>query len=570
MTALSGGGRASIGAHDSMGPVSMGQMPLGQVSMNQASMNPAPTNTVADRLDGTAAAARPRPLDQIFPLRGDANRGREMQATWRSFCRDRAAAVKAVLAAGRSPPEIAYQLGELLHNHFRTRGVTLTSYELRRLVAELLALHGPPSEPKEPAVEREAAPQVAGSEAVAAVEGERREGPVPAASAARAAPGRPEKAEPPSSAQSPVAAAREPAPFSQLLTRALELIKRRPVSRDRHAARAAVDEAVESIAGEQGGELPVATRERLVTSALSEVVGLGLIDRLWSDRTVRAILINGPSSVFVERDGALQAIPEGFRDEAHLVELMERLAGRPASGMADLRLRDGSNGVVIFPPVAPAGPVLILRRAPPGETTLAQLVAGGLIDQPVADLLRLGARSGLDMLVTGPSSSGKTALLAALSHDLGSDALRVVTVARHRQFRGPAPSKIELVASPTATFSALIEAGGRLEPCMLVLDSVEAEDVEALSRRLHSGKGATLASFGADVVPTALARSVDLVVRIDRQGDGPYRVAAVEDSAGETVFRHDGGRLLRGTATPAFAALLQARGHGGALAQLLP
>ena len=82
--------------------------------------------------------SRPRPFEQIFPMQqGDANRSREMQSAWRSFCRDRLEAVRGVLGAGRSPPEIAYQLGELLHNHFRTRGVTLTSYELRRLVAEL-------------------------------------------------------------------------------------------------------------------------------------------------------------------------------------------------------------------------------------------------------------------------------------------------------------------------------------------------------------------------------------------------------------------------------------------------
>src|SRR6476646_4696746 len=88
--------------------------------------------------------SRPRALDRIFPMQqDDANRSREMESAWRSFCRDRLEAVRGVLGAGRSPPEIAYQLGELLHNHFRTRGVTLTSYELRRLVAELLSLHDP-------------------------------------------------------------------------------------------------------------------------------------------------------------------------------------------------------------------------------------------------------------------------------------------------------------------------------------------------------------------------------------------------------------------------------------------
>src|SRR5512142_2540660 len=97
-----------------------------------------------------ADPSRPRPLDQIFPMQDDANRAREMQSAWRSFCRDRLEAVRGGLGAGRSPREIAYQLGELLHNHFRTRGVTLTSYELRRLVAELLSLHDPAEERHKP------------------------------------------------------------------------------------------------------------------------------------------------------------------------------------------------------------------------------------------------------------------------------------------------------------------------------------------------------------------------------------------------------------------------------------
>jgi type IV secretory pathway ATPase VirB11/archaellum biosynthesis ATPase len=502
-------------------------------------------STVADRREGNAAAARPRPLDQIFPLRGDANRGREMQATWRSFCRDRSVAVKSALSAGRSPPEIAYQLGELLHNHFRTRGVTLTSYELRRLVAELIALNGPP--------EQKAPPP---------------DGPWPGDTAPEPAPGTPDKALRPPPSPIPVAAPREPVPFAQLLTRALDLVKGRLASRDRQAARAAVDEAVNSIAGEQGGELPPATRERLVTSALCEVVGLGLIDRLWSDRTVGAILVNGPSSVFVERDGTLQAVPEGFRDEAHLLELMDRLVGRPPGGMADLRLRDGSNGVVIFPPVAPSGPVLILRRAPPGEATLERMVADGMLDKPIADLLRLGVRSRLNILVTGPSGSGKTALLAAVARDLDA-ASRLVTVSRRRQFRWPAASKVELVTSPAAPFSALIEAGARLEPELLVLDSVQVEDVAALSGRLLRRESGTLASLRPDAMSAELARSADLVVRIDRAGDGPFRVTGVEDSLGGMVFRHDGGKLVRGTEAPGFAATVRARGHGDALMQLL-
>jgi type IV secretory pathway ATPase VirB11/archaellum biosynthesis ATPase len=172
------------------------------------------------------------------------------------------------------------------------------------------------------------------------------------------------------------------------------------------------------------------------------------------------------------------------------------------------------------------------------------------------------------MLIAGPSGSGNTAVLAAVTRDLDA-ALRVVTVARHRQFRWPAASKVELVASPAAPFATLIEAGSRLEPALLVLDAVQPEDVAALSGRLLRGEPGTLASLRPDAMSTELARAADLVVRFDRVNDGPCRVVAVEDSVGSVVFRHDGGKLVRGTGVPSFAATVRARGHGDALAQLL-
>jgi pilus assembly protein CpaF len=196
------------------------------------------------------------------------------------------------------------------------------------------------------------------------------------------------------------------------------------------------------------------------------------------------------------------------------------------------------------------------------------MVASGVLDRPVADLLRLGARSRLSMLITGPSGSGKTRLLAAIVRGLDA-ACRVVTVARHRQFRWPAVCKVELVTSEDASFSALIEAGARLEPALLVLDAVQPEDVAALSARLLRAEQGTLASLRPDAMSAVAARSADIVVRIDRVGDGPFRVMAVEDSVGNVVFGRDGARLVRGTGTPAFAATVHARGQGDALTQLL-
>ena len=542
MTAFGGGGRPTDGVPNSMTPA-------------------------LDRIVGHGDAG-PRPIEQIFPLRGDANRGRELQTTWHSFCRDRLEAVRGVLAVGRSPPEIAYQLGELLHNHFRTRGVTLTSYELRRLVAELLALHGradevlpsPPPGPapelRSPAVAKQtgpANPELADPPPVVTFDGEPPKAPWPGdAPAATAQPEVPEKAlEPP---PSPIVTVtpREAPSLERLLAHALDLAK------GGLAPSAAVEEATKTVASKQA-EPPAA-------STLREVAGLGLIERLWSDPAVRAIFINGPQSVAIEREGGtLQAAAEVFRDEAQLTELAARLVGRPAGGMADFQLRDGSAGFVIFPPAAPAGPVLTLRRAEPGQATLEGLVSVGMLDRPVAELLRLCVRSRLNVLVSGPAGSGKTALLAALARDL-DPVLRVVTVASHRHFRRPASSStVELVTSAAASFAMLMAAAARLEPGLLVLDGAALEDIAALSERLLRGPPGTLAAVRPEVTSAPLARSVDLVVRTDRI-EGQLRVVAVEDSKGAAAFALENGKLARGQ--PAFAATLQARGQGDALAKL--
>jgi type IV secretory pathway ATPase VirB11/archaellum biosynthesis ATPase len=171
------------------------------------------------------------------------------------------------------------------------------------------------------------------------------------------------------------------------------------------------------------------------------------------------------------------------------------------------------------------------------------------------------------MLVTGPRGAGKTALLAALVRDL-DPARRVVTVAPHRHFQWPMSSKVELVASSANPAAVLIAAAGRLEPAVLVLDAVQLEDVAALSERLLRGQPGTLAAIGPEVMSAALGRSADLVVRIEHGIDGLFRVVAVEDSAGVAAFKYENGKLVRGSA-PAFAATLQARGHGEALAKLL-
>ncbi len=283
---------------------------------------------------------------------------------------------------------------------------------------------------------------------------------------------------------------------------------------------------------------------------------------------MRAIFVNGPKTVFVERNGLVEAAGEVFRDEAHLVALLGRLVARPASGVAEFTLRDGGVGAVIFPPAAPTGPVLMLRRGEPGTATLERLVRSGMLAPAIADLLRIAARSGLNMLVSGPEGSGKTALLAAIAHDLDGVA-RVVTVARHRQFRWAAPSKVELVVSRASPYPIVLAAAARLQPSLLVLDSIRLDDAPALGERLLRGERGTLAAVGSDAMAEALARSVDLVVRLGRGRDGLARAVSLEDANGQPVFVHDDGAFRRRAAAPAFASILQAKGYGEALSRII-
>jgi type IV secretory pathway ATPase VirB11/archaellum biosynthesis ATPase len=528
MTAPSGGARPGDGARSPMSPV---------LERPEAAQG--------------GARAEPRPLGEIFPQGGNAHRGRELQGTWRAFCQDMAGAVQTALDRGRSPPEIAYAIGELVHNYFRTRGVTLTSYELRRLVAELLAQQGP-------AKPAEALVSFAGEPAKAPWAGD--EPPV-------AAPRVPEATfeAPPS----PLVSVRPPdaAAFDRLLARVLERVPGRLTSWQRDSVIRAIAESIDEALRERAESPPPQTREQLAAVALSELVGLGLIDRLWADRTVRAVFVNGPKAVFVERNGLIEAATEVFRDEAHLVALLGRLVARPASGVAEVTLRDGGVGAVIFPPAAPMGPVLTLRRGEPGTATLERLVRSGMLAPAIADLLRIAARGGLNMLVSGPEGSGKTALLAAIARDLDGVA-RVVTVARHRQFRWAAPSKVELVVSQASPYPAVLAAAARLQPSLLVLDSIRLEEVPALGERLMRGERGTLAALGPDAMAADLARSVDLVVRLARGRDGLSHAASLEDANGHSVFVHDSGGFHRRAVAPAFASILQAKGYGEALARI--
>ena len=362
-------------------------------------------NSVIERPDAVPGGAHVRSLDEIFPLRGDVNRARQMQETWRAFGAAMGGAVRSALVGGRSPPEIAYAIGEIVHNYFRTRGVTLTSYELRRLVAELLVQQdrGHLSTPAE-------GPLVSFADELAA-NGTSWTG---AEAAVPTAADMPDVvfAGPPSRLVTVAPRDAGSALLADVTAKVRARLVRDPYGLAREAVIGAIETVLEDVSLKAVWREEPARRHRLLRLALSELCGLGPIDRLWADRSIRAVFVNGPGSIHVERSGVLEPSFERFRDQAQLDEMVGRLVRRPASDAASgaiwVRLRDGSEGVVVFPPAAPAGPILALRRGEPGDASFERLIAAGRLDRPMADLLRLATRSRLNVLVVGPEGSGKT------------------------------------------------------------------------------------------------------------------------------------------------------------------
>jgi Flp pilus assembly CpaF family ATPase len=514
-----------------------------------------------------------RLLGQILSFEGEDPRFPKMQETWLAFGAEMGAQVRDVLDGGRSSAEIAYGVGVIVHNYFRSRGITLTSYELRALAGELVdrrelppTVVAPVEEPlAEPAVEKTTDELVSFTDKEEAREaawaGEDAVAPAPVIAEATLTP-------PPSKLVNLVE--REAASFDRLLLQVVEIAAPAlgtgggaRIDRDRELQ--AIDAAIDGILKAEERTVADDVRRRLAHAALSEVCGLGPIDRLWADRSIRAVFVDGPHAVHVEREGGREPASETFRDDSHLREIARRLARPRSSGVVEFQLRDGGNGVVIFPPAAPAGPVLVIRRGDPGNATLDRLIASDLLDRRLAALLRVAARARLNVLIVGPEGSGKTAVLAAVARDAAAS--RVVTLARHRAFRWPSPGKVELVAAAAgdASYSALMTAGLRLQPDLLVLDSLQIGEASALADRLARGSRGMFAALRPEALVAALARQADLTVRLGRSSDGVFRTQSVEDRAGTAVFVHEDGRFHQLTNAPSFAETVRQAGFGDAL-----
>ncbi|MES2523754.1 MAG: CpaF family protein [Gemmatimonadota bacterium] len=304
-------------------------------------------------------------------------------------------------------------------------------------------------------------------------------------------------------------------------------------------------------------------RDEVVEEIVWEVTGLGPIEPLTRDLSVSDILVNGPKSVYVERRGKLEATNVTFRDDAHLLSVIDRIVSRvgrrvdESSPMVDARLPDGSRVNAIIPPLAIDGPVLSIRRfgatIPPAE-----LVRRGAM---TAEMMRFCAAcvlSRLNILISGGTGSGKTTLLNALSAFI-PDTERIVTIEDAAELRLQQSHVVRLETRPPNTEGRgevqardLVKNALRMRPDRIIIGEVRGGESLDMLQAMNTGHEGSLTTVHANSARDALARletmvlfagtalpqraireqmasALHLIVQVSRLSDGTRRITGITE-----------------------------------------
>ncbi len=313
--------------------------------------------------------------------------------------------------------------------------------------------------------------------------------------------------------------------YQELKFRALGIVhdylEKRGFTPDRANAeilRGEISRAISLVVAGAGVALNAAERDRLLDDVFYEIVGLGPLEPLLADQTVDDIIVNGPSKVYVERAGVLERVSTRFRDEAHLMNIIQRVVsplGRrvdEASPFVDARLKDGSRVNIVIPPIAIDGATVSIRKFKRIPLKAHDLVRTGAANQEMIDYLAACVRARLNMVICGGTGSGKTTLLNILSGYIESKE-RLVTIedAAELQLRQPHVVRLETRppsadGSPEITARALVKNALRMRPDRIILGEIRGGEAVEMVQAMTTGHDGSMATLHANSPQDALAR----------------------------------------------------------------
>ncbi len=255
-----------------------------------------------------------------------------------------------------------------------------------------------------------------------------------------------------------------------------------------------------------------------------DVDGFGPLSDLMRDGSVTDVLVNGPSEVWVERDGCLERTDVSFEGTSDLVRLVDRLLARSServdlsNPMGDARLADGSRIHVVLPPIAPNGPLVSIRRFGPAAWSLGDLAELGMFEPDTTRKLHEWVRARKTIVVSGGTGTGKTTLLNALLVAVpGSE--RVVTIEETRELRPSCPHAVSLVARDhnqegqgAVGVSALLRAALRMRPDRIVVGEVRGAEAIVALAAMSTGHAGSLLTIHASSARGALDRMTSLAL----------------------------------------------------------
>jgi len=323
--------------------------------------------------------------------------------------------------------------------------------------------------------------------------------------------------------------------------------------------------------------LSFAERERLSREILDEIFGLGPLEPLLKDHTISDILVNRFDKVYIERAGKLELTGLSFKDNQHLMQIIERIVSRvgrrvdESSPMVDARLPDGSRVNAIIPPLALDGACLSIRRFGRDPVTARNMIENHTLTEAMLELLSTMVKGKLNLLISGGTGAGKTTLLNVLSGYI-PNVERIVTIedAAELQLKQEHVVRLETRAPNIEGKGAvrqrqLVINSLRMRPDRIVVGEVRGEEAFDMLQAMNTGHEGSLTTVHANSVRDALARvenmvsmanlniperavrhqiasAIHAVVQIARLSDGTRKVVSISEVTGlenETIAMQD-------------------------------
>ena len=328
-----------------------------------------------------------------------------------------------------------------------------------------------------------------------------------------------------------------------------------------------ITQILQDIIDSEGVPLNQSERESLIVDVQHETFGLGPLEHLLSDKEISDILVNNYKEVYIEKHGKLYKSDVTFRDDGHLMQIIDRIVSKvgrridDSSPMVDARLPDGSRVNAIIPPLALDGPALSIRRFGVDPLRMDNILAEGSIMPAMAELLEGAVKARLNILISGGTGSGKTTLLNILSAFIPSDE-RIITIEDSAELQLKQDHVVRLeTRTPNVegmgvvTQRDLVRNSLRMRPDRIIVGEVRGGEALDMLQAMNTGHDGSLTTIHANSPRDSLARlgtmvlmsgmdlpelaikeqiasAIDVVIQLARMSDGTRKVIRVSEVLG--------------------------------------